>query len=177
MRFIVVGTSGAGKTSFARELAACLHVPHIELDSLYWLPEWQKRSPDEFQALVASATSAPEWVVDGNYRSVQDIVWPLATDVIWLNYSRWTIHRRVVWRTLVRALTRESLWNGNRESLREALFSRDSIILWSLRTFARNRRRYAELKASDAYASLRWHELRTPREAQRFLAGLCASDR
>jgi hypothetical protein len=31
-----------------------------------------------------------------------------------------------------RAITREELWNGNRESLRLAL-SRDSIVLWVLR--------------------------------------------
>ena len=36
MRIVVVGTSGAGKTTLARRIAALLVLPHIELDVLIW---------------------------------------------------------------------------------------------------------------------------------------------
>ena len=47
-RTVVVGTSCSGKTTFARQLAARLGAPHIELDAFHWLPHWQQRETGEF---------------------------------------------------------------------------------------------------------------------------------
>jgi hypothetical protein len=55
---------------------------------------------------------------------------------------------------------REELWSGNRESLRMALFSKESILLWSFTTFAGNRVKYAAARESGDHPHLRWHELR-----------------
>jgi ABC-type branched-subunit amino acid transport system ATPase component len=41
MRIVVVGTSGAGKTTLARRIAALLELPHIELDAINWQPGWR----------------------------------------------------------------------------------------------------------------------------------------
>ena len=41
MRIVVVGTSGAGKTTLARRIAALLMLPHIELDAINWQPGWR----------------------------------------------------------------------------------------------------------------------------------------
>jgi GTPase SAR1 family protein len=41
MRIVVVGTSGAGKTTLARRIAAQLQLPHIELDAINWQSEWR----------------------------------------------------------------------------------------------------------------------------------------
>lgn len=51
-RVAVVGTSGCGKTTVARELSAVLDVPHIELDALYWQPHWVARPAGDFRDLV-----------------------------------------------------------------------------------------------------------------------------
>lgn len=169
MRFVVVGTSGSGKTTFAKALAAKLEVPRIELDALHWLPDWVEREPGDFRALVAQAIEPERWVVDGNYSVVRDILWPRATDIVWLNFGQATVYTRVLARTLRRSLTRERLWAGNTESLRRAFLTRDSILLWALNTYGRNRVKCARLREDPAFGHLRWHELRNAGDAARFL--------
>ena len=169
MRVLVVGTSGAGKTTFAAELAAATHSPCIELDALHWGPQWVAVPTADFRQAVDQASAGPHWVADGNYSAVRDVLWPRATHVVWLNYGRWTVCGRVLSRTLGRVLRRTELFHGNRESLRMALLSRDSILLWSWTSFARNRRKFAALRADPSYAHLQWTELTHPSQAQAWI--------
>ncbi|MFO6214694.1 AAA family ATPase, partial [Pseudomonas aeruginosa] len=131
LRVVVVGTSGAGKTTFSAALAARLGCTHVELDRLYWGPGWQAVPHERFEHAVERATTAPRWVADGNYSAVRELLWGRATHVVWLNFGRWTVFSRVLRRTLARGLLRTRLSHGNRESLRMAFCSRDSILLWS----------------------------------------------
>lgn len=55
-RVVVIGSSSAGKTTFARDLAKRLEVDHVELDRLYWLPGSVVRDSDEFRRLVDEKT-------------------------------------------------------------------------------------------------------------------------
>ncbi len=59
--------------------------------------------------------------------------------------------------------------DGKRESLRRAFLSRQSILLWSPTTFAKNHAKFSRRRADPAYAHLEWHHLRTPRAARDFL--------
>jgi adenylate kinase family enzyme len=75
MRIVVVGTTGAGKTTLARRIAALLELPHIELDAINWQSGWRdltRHDPEEFIRRVAEAIEAEAWVVDGNYGPVRD---------------------------------------------------------------------------------------------------------
>jgi hypothetical protein len=116
-RVSMVGISGSGKTTLGRRLAESLGVPFIELDSIFHLPEWRDLPRDEFRSQVAELVAAEGWVVDGNYSAVRDLVWERADTVVWINLSRAVVMRRVLARTLRRVVTREELWNGNREPL------------------------------------------------------------
>ncbi len=171
-RYAVIGTSGSGKTTLARQIATALGIPHVELDALNWGPDWTAAPLDVFRARVAEALAGPAWAVDGNYSRVRDLVWGRAETLVWLDYSLPLILARVVWRTLRRSLAREELWGGNRESLRMAFFSRDSIILWTLQTCKRRRREYPLLVAQPEYAHLELVRLRSPRAARLWLAEL-----
>jgi len=165
MRYVVVGTSGSGKTTFARKLAAVLDIPCMELDSFHWGPNWTPRPLDEFVQAVEQAASDRAWVMDGNYSAVRPIVWSRATHVIWLNFDRTTVFGRILRRSLWRTVSREKLWSGNRESFRRTFFSRDSILVWSMATFSKNRARYGALREDPDCAHLAWHEVRTPSNA------------
>lgn len=168
-RINVVGTSGAGKTTFAAELAETLGIPHVEIDALFWGPNWTEAPRDVLRDRLAVALAGPRWVVDGNYGSVRQLVWSRIDTVVWLDYSFPTVIGRILRRTARRVIGREEMWAGNRESLRLA-FSRDSIVVWSLTTFRRRRREYPRLLAGRP--DLDVVRLRTPRAARRWLNSL-----
>lgn len=169
MRTIVIGTSGAGKSTFARQLASLRGVPYIELDSLFWGPNWTPIHPDLFRDQVAGAVSGDTWVVDGNYSVVRSVLWPRATQVVWLNFSRAVVFTRIIKRTVSRVLSHKQLWAGNRETFSKAFLSRDSILLWSFSTYGRNRIKYQGLRGAPENSHLSWHELRTPAQAAALL--------
>jgi len=54
-RVVVLGVTGAGKTTFAAALARKLGVQHIELDALHWEPNWVMAELDVFRDRVARA--------------------------------------------------------------------------------------------------------------------------
>ncbi|HLX28148.1 MAG TPA: toxin [Casimicrobiaceae bacterium] len=168
-RIVVIGSSCAGKTTFARTLAALFECPAIQLDELYWGPNWNARSPDEFAKLTDAATSGHRWVVDGNYSVIRDLVWPRATAIVWLNIGFCTVLVRALRRTLMRSATGQLLYAGNRESPRRAFFSRDSILLWVVTTYHDRRRRFSALRANSTYPAAEWVELRNAGDAAAFL--------
>jgi len=170
-RVVVVGTSGTGKTTVASRIAAAIGAPHVELDSLHWEPGWKEAPVDLFRSRAAEATSGEKWVADGNYRAVRDILWGRADTVVWLDYPLRVAFWRVVRRTVRRILTREELWNGNREGL-SALVGPDSMPLWVLKTHRIRRREYPELFASPEYGHLKVIRHGSNDETERWLAGL-----
>ena len=169
MRFLIVGTSGAGKSTFAQALAKAMACPYIELDRLYWGADWQPVPHSSFENAVRESTLGERWVADGNYSAVRDLLWSRATHVVWLNFGRTSVFPRLLWRTISRAILRTRLSHGNRESLRMAFLSRDSILLWSYTTFAKNRIRFPKLREDPRYAHLQWTEITRPSQAKEFL--------
>jgi adenylate kinase family enzyme len=167
-RVVVVGVTGAGKTTFARALAARLNCPQNEMDAINLLPNWVERPVADFREQIALALAGDCWVVDGNYSKVRDIAWGWADTVIWLDYPLRLILWRLLRRTLTRIITREELWDSNYESL-DKQFSRDSILVWALRTYPRYRRQYPLLFQQPEYAHLQVVRLKSPDAAQRWL--------
>lgn len=172
-RIVVVGTSGSGKSSLAHALSERLELARLELDAVHHLPGWEPISDAAFRREVTAFVSTHDrWVADGNYAVVRDLLWGPADSAVWLDLDRAVVTWRVLRRTVRRLVTREQLWNGNREQWRNAL-SRDperSIVRWAWTTHAERRRTYPELLADPQWQPLAVHRLRTPREVRAFLA-------
>lgn len=169
-RVIVIGPTSSGKSTLAARLARTLGAAHIELDALHWEPDWVEAPTDVFRARVTAAIEAHErWVVDGNYSKARDLIWTHADTALWLDYGFWLVLSRNLRRTFSRALRGTELWSGNRESLRKALLSHDSIILWLITSYRGVRRKYEAAFASGQWTHLTLHRFRSPAELERWL--------
>ena len=128
---------------------------------------------ETFRSRVRSAVSGERWVVDGNYRAAGalDLVWSRADTVVWLDYPLPLVLARLVRRIVARIRDGAELWpgTGNRETLRNAFFTRDPLPWFAVRTHRGRRRRLSEALARPEFAHLAVHRFREPREAERWL--------
>lgn len=168
-RICVVGTAGSGKSSLANELARRKQIPHVELDSLYWGPNWTVCSDEELRRRTAEATRGDAWVVDGNYSSIRDLTWPRAEAVVWLDYPLPLILWQIWKRTWKRVVSKEILWGNNKERLWPQFFSKDSLFLWALKTNKRRKETYSALIAAPECATKVVKHFKSPRETETWL--------
>ncbi|QEG23783.1 shikimate kinase [Mariniblastus fucicola] len=170
-RINLVGTSGCGKSTFGKQLAAILDSPYVEMDSLYHEPNWTEAEPEVFRERLADAIAGPRWVLDGNYHSKTfDLKWSRATMIVWLDMPFSINMYRAVCRAVNRSWTQKELWpgTGNRESFRQTFFSKDSMILWTAMSYRRLKKRYSALK-SNPPAGVHFVRLRNPSEVANLL--------
>jgi adenylate kinase family enzyme len=173
-RVSVVGSTGSGKTTFATALAERLGVVCVEIDALYWGPDWSGATDDELAWAVSEAAAGDAWVIDGNYSRVQPLIWERADTVVFLDYSFPRAFWQLLRRTIGRAISKEPMWSGNTETVRQML-SKDSIILWQLKTYRRTRRRYPERFADPRWEHLIVARFRKPRQAAAWLESVTAA--
>jgi len=170
-RVLIIGTTSTGKSTLGAGLADRLGVPFIEMDALFWGPDWTPRAKEDFLASVEQASAEDHWVMAGNYTSWQRYSLDRATTIIWLDYSFPRTLWRCLKRTCLRVLTRKELFSGNREGFRQSFLSRDSIIVWLFKTWGPNRHKFAGLL--DGVSKPRCVViLRRPRDAAAFLGAL-----
>lgn len=173
-RIAIVGKSGAGKTTLATQLASRLSLHNIELDAINWQPNWVPLPNDEMRERVSeSIRDTDNWVLDGNYKAVRDIVWTRADTLIWLDYPLWLALWRVFWRTMGRIFKQKELWNGNRESLGNHLtLDSENLFLWTIRMHKRQRIDFPIFLQQPEYSHLKVLRFRSPRETDSWLQTL-----
>ncbi|MET8825556.1 adenylate kinase [Streptomyces sp. NPDC004610] len=170
-RILVVGATGAGKSTLARALSARTGVPYHEMDALYFDgPGWSV-NPD-FAEQVRGLTAGPRWIIDSlGYPEVRELLWTRADTVIWLDHPRRVVMPRVLRRSLRRSATREPLFGGNRETWSDWL-SREHPAWWSWSQHAPRRREIQRRLTDPRFAPLDTVHLRGRRAAEGWLAAV-----
>jgi adenylate kinase family enzyme len=174
-RIAVLGASGNGKTTVGRTVAERLGVPFAELDAFVHGPGWKQATDEELRAKLEAflASARDGWVVDGNYGSkLGDLVVERADTAVWLDQPLPLLLRRLARRTAGRIRRREELWNGNRETIRNAVFARDNLFVWTIRSHRRMRREYPERFAQPHLGHVEFVRLRSPDEVNEWLGSL-----
>lgn len=174
VRVNVIGTSGSGKSTFSRKLADILRLSYVEMDKVFWRPNWVQPSDETFFADLERVLPEKGWVLDGNYTRTIPVKWRQVDLVIWLDYSFPRTLLRAIRRALHRSWTGEELWEGtgNRETFKKSFFTKESIIWWTITTHGKVRRKYEETIQSDRYPQIEFLRFRHPREADAFLKRL-----
>ncbi len=160
-RVLVVGSSGAGKTTFAVRLAEVLDLPVIHLDSEYWRPGWQHIPAEEWPARVDRLVAGEKWVMDGNYGGTLERRLGRAQAVVFLDVARRTCLRRVILRSWrYRGRPGPGLPEGCPERLEW------QFLMWVWNFERRSRGRVISLLAASGLPVV---HVRTRREAERWL--------
>lgn len=173
-RINVVGTSGSGKSTFSQMLADKLNYPYLEMDAMFWKPNWQESTDKEFFMTLKEKLTEDCWVLDGNYNRTAPIKWDRVDTVVWIDYSFSRTLYQSVKRALFRSITKQEIWEntGNIESFKRSFLSKDSIILWTLKTYKNNRARYQSMLSDPKYKHIKFVHITSPKMAREIISNL-----
>ena len=85
-RILVIGSNGAGKSTFSYRLANLSGLPLIHLDKIYWYGNWQNITREQLSSIVSAETAKSEWIIDGSYIRTLDKRLPFADTVFWFEF-------------------------------------------------------------------------------------------
>ena len=174
VRFNVVGTSSRGKSTVSKMISEKLSIPYIELDALFWGPGWSESSDEELFKSLSEKIAGDGWVLDGNYTRTIPIKWKNVEVVVWIDLPFIKTLFQAIKRAFLRSLKKEELWpnTDNRESFRKSFLSKDSIIIWTIKTYNKVKRQYEALMNEDKYSHIRFVRLQSLEEIDVFVKGL-----
>lgn len=165
-RISIVGSGGAGKSTFAHQLGSFLHLPVIHLDALYWQPHWVATPEDEWRESQQRLVQQDQWIIDGNYTSTLDIRFAVADTIIFLDFPRLLcLYRAVKRRIQFAGKTRPDMAEGCPERIDREFF----LWIWNYPKNGRVR----VLKKIEQYREGRQVIiLRSSQQAQQFLSAI-----
>ena len=120
MKIAILGYSGSGKSTLAKRLGELYGLPVLHLDTVEFLPNWEKRELSEKQRIVADFMRDNDgWVIDGNYSKLfREERLEQADMIVMLLFDRFCCLRRVIkrYRTF-KGKTRPDIGDGCAEKL------------------------------------------------------------
>jgi adenylate kinase family enzyme len=172
-KIIVIGTTGSGKSTLAKALVKKINAPYIQLDQLFWKPNWERTDDEEFLKELEDSIKQSRWIVDGNYTRTRHITWKEADTIIWVDLPFWLTFYQNLTRTIKRSALKKEIWKGtgNRESFRR-MFSKDSILIWLLKTYSKNIEKYESALEDPEYSHINFIRLKSRKEVDLFIKNI-----
>lgn len=99
-KILVIGSSGSGKSTFARKLGDLLKIKVIHLDSHFWHPGWIETPKDEWPGVVERLLERDTWIMDGNYSGTLEKRILACDTIIFLDLPRTICLARVLKRRI-----------------------------------------------------------------------------
>lgn len=99
-KVIVIGSGGAGKSTFSRRLGELTGIEVFHLDKLYWRAGWIEPPKDEWRQTVEDYLKKESWIMDGNFGGTMDLRLAACDTAILLDLPRSVCLYRVLKRRL-----------------------------------------------------------------------------
>ncbi len=97
-RVVIIGSNGAGKSTFSFALAEKTGLPLIHLDQIYWHDDWQVTPREEFEKIVLEEARTPKWIIEGNNMKSLEQRMVYADTVFWFEFPPY----KCIWNILKR---------------------------------------------------------------------------
>ena len=161
-RVVVIGSGGAGKSTFSRRLGEATGLPVIHLDNIFWKPNWQPTPREEWEKTVAELVRRDSWIMDGNFGGTRELRIRASDTVIFLDIPRLICLYRVIKRAITfRGKNRPDMAEGCHEK-----FDREFAgWVWNFPKRSRGR----ILEQMKEFPEKRFVILRSSRQAERFI--------
>ncbi len=85
-KVIVIGSPGAGKSTFSRKLQNITGLPLFYLDMIYHRADKTTCSAEEFDEKLKGILERDQWIIDGNYARTLPLRLKQCDTVFWLDY-------------------------------------------------------------------------------------------
>ena len=84
-RIMIIGSPGAGKSTFARKLRDKTGLPLYYLDMLFHNPDGTHVGREVFDERLRQVAAQPEWIIDGNYQRTLPLRFEACTQVFFFD--------------------------------------------------------------------------------------------
>ena len=85
-KVIVIGSPGAGKSTFCRSLQSITGLPLFYLDMIFHRPDKTTCLAEEFDEKLSQILEQDQWIIDGNYARTLAARLAQCDTVFWLDY-------------------------------------------------------------------------------------------
>lgn len=157
-RAVILGTSGAGKSTVAHALAEVYDLPHVDLDGMT-TGTYPPVTGEAFVSRVREVVEQRDWIIDGDYqRGLGDLVLSRAEFAVWLD--------------LPLRVSLGRMWSRTSHDVRTgARPFHPALARWVAHEIHSHlRRRFTMRRRLSAHLNLRVVHLRTQREVDAWLA-------
>ncbi len=164
-RVLVIGSCGAGKSTFASRLHAITELPLIHLDTFYHKPNWEEPPIEEWLAIVKVLVQGDKWIMDGNFGGTMEFRMEHCDTVVWLDIPRTVCTFRILKRLVL-------YWNKKRPDMAEGC---TESFDWEFIKYTWNfpRDKVSRLKSRlKKFPDKRIFRLKTNMEIEEFFSGI-----
>lgn len=165
-KIVIIGSSGTGKSTLARNLSRILHINVVHLDRVFWEPGWKEKSRESRIDILQEIVRKERWIIEGTYLGASEPRLKASDTIIFLDTPTLLCLKRVVKRYMGGGRCRREIPEGCYDRL--SLFRILKVMVFPLKG-KKELKRMLLLYKSDT-RNIIW--LHSSKEVEYFLAHL-----
>lgn len=167
-KFVIIGPSGAGKTTLAKNLGTLLAIKVYHLDRFFWQRDWKGISGDRRVDILQNIVLRDKrWIMEGNYIASSKPRLEAADIIIFLDLPPLRCLWRIIFRHIIcpNTVRRRDIPEGCKDKL--TLSRMVKVLLFPFREHKRLEKILRQFETTTSKQIIRLH---SPEEVQAFLA-------